>query len=227
MIDYRKMLLDAAEPKYAEFCAKLTPGKENILGVRIPAIRKIVKEILKDDWRPVLESEPEFYEEEMVQGLIIATAPVTTDERISMTDRFIGGIDNWAVCDVFCCSWKCPKEDEDRAFEYFGDLIDSDEEFIMRVSIIARMGMCKDRKKAEMLLKDLATHDHPGYYYKMGSAWAVSTIYVYHPDLAEELLRSGRLEIWTHNKAIQKIRESYRVSNEDKERLRELKRRAP
>lgn len=227
MIDYRRMLDEASEPELAEFSSKLTPGKANIRGVRVPTIREIAKKVVKDDWRQILDSEPGSFEEEMLRGVVIATAPVGVEERIALTEDFMRFIDNWATCDIFCNSWKIGKNERDRAWEYFSGLIDSGEEYRMRVSVIARMSLFKDGDRMAALLEDIATHDNPGYYYRMGAAWAVSMVYVRFPEMVEGLLRSGRMEVWTHNKSIQKIRESRRVPKEKKEELNALRRTAP
>lgn len=227
MIDYRAELEASAEPKYAAFTSKLMPGKGNVLGVRIPRIREIAKSIVKDDWRSFLDEEPGNFEEEILRGLVIATAPMDIGERIRLTDGFLGYIDNWATNDIFCSSWKFRKKDTDVAWEYFSSLMDSDDGFRMRVSTIARMSLFKDEEHSLLLLEDLATHDNDEYYYRMGSAWAVSMIYIRSPEPVLELLRSGRLEVWTHNKSIQKICESRRVTDGDRTVVRALKRRAP
>lgn len=226
-VDFRGMLRDASDPKLAEFNSKLTPGKGNIIGVRVPAIRDIARKVVRDDWRQVLDSEPESFEEEMLRGVVIATAPVTTEERISLTDGFLPYVDNWATCDIFCNSWKIGKGDEDLAWDYFASLMDTGSEYPMRVSLIARMSLFRDGDRMRRLLDDIATHDNPGYYYRMGAAWAVSVVYVSFPEMVEDLLRSGRMEVWTHNKSIQKIKESRRVSAGDKEKLSALRRKAP
>ncbi len=226
-VDYRAMIEAAAEPELAEFNSKLTPGKDGIRGVRIPVIRDIARKIVKDDWTQILDSEPEGFEEEMLRGVVIATAPVTAEERIALTEDFLRYVDNWATCDIFCNSWKFRKGEEDAVWDYFSGLIDSGDEYRMRVSVIARMSLFDDETHCAMLLEDIAAHDNPGYYYRMGAAWAVSMVYVRHPDIVVELLRSGRMEVWTHNKSIQKIRESRRVPKETKEELNALRRRAP
>ncbi len=221
------MLEAISDPEFARFNSKLTPGKDRIRGVRIPEIRRIARIVVRDDWTQILDSEPESFEEEVLRGLVIATAPIDTEKRITLTKDFLCYVDNWATCDVFCNSWKLGKQDADLAWDYFSSLIDSDEEYRMRVSVIARMSLFKkNRGRMARLLEDIATHDHPSYYYRMGAAWAVSVVYVGFPDLTENLIRSGRMETWTHNKSIQKIRESRRVSEEDKERLSELRRTA-
>lgn len=226
-IPYRDMLLASAEPELARFNSMLTPGKGGIVGVRMPRVRGVAKAVVRDDWRQVLANEPEFFEEEMLTGIVLATAPMGTDERIRLIDGFLDRVDNWAVCDALCSSWIVPEGDGDAVWAYLGSLMSSGDEFRMRVSVVARMSLFRDAGHDAMLLEDIAVHDHPGYYYRMGAAWAVSVVYVRHPDLAEALLASGRMEPWTHNKSIQKIRESRRVSAEDKERLRALRRTSP
>jgi 3-methyladenine DNA glycosylase AlkD len=226
MIDYAARIRDLADPDNAAFVSKLTPGKEGILGARVPQIRALAKEVVADDWRAVLDNEPTNFEEEMLFALVIAMAKMPVEERIARTEAFLSRIDNWAVCDTFCSAWKAGKAESDAAWGFFSSLMGSGEEFPMRVSIIARMSLFKDADSTRMLLEDIMSHDNPGYYYRMGAAWAVSVCYVRFPEMTEDALRSGRLCDWTQNKAIQKIRESYRVSAEDKERLKALKRRS-
>lgn len=226
-VDFRGMLREAAEPDLAEFSSKLTPGKQGIMGVRVPVIRNIARQVVKDGWEQILDGEPESFEEEMLRGVVIATAPVAAEERIRLTEDFLGYVDNWATCDIFCNSWKFRKGESDLVWDYFSSLIDSGQEYRMRVSIIARMSLFKDEEHCRILLEDIATHDNPGYYYRMGAAWAVSMVYVDHPGIAEDLIRSGRMEAWTHNKSIQKIRESRRVPKEKKEELGAFRRTAP
>ena len=221
------MLDGAREERYAEFTRKLMPGKENVLGVRIPEIRRIAKLIVKDDWRSYLDDVPVSFEEEVLRGLVIATAKMDIEERIGLTEGFLGYIDNWATCDIFCSSWKFTKAESERAWGYFRGLIDSDDEFRMRVSVVMRMSHFIDDDHVDALLEDIAGHDNPGYYYRMGAAWAVSVCYVKYPEKTMVLLESDRLEVWTHNKSIQKIRESLRVSAEEKELLKGLRRRVP
>ena len=97
----------------------------------------------------------------------------------------------------------------------------------MRVSVVMRMSHFIDDNHVDLLLEDIANHDKPGYYYRMGAAWAVSVCFVKYPGKTRELLESDRLEVWTHNKSIQKIKESLRVPAEVKEELKGLRRRVP
>ncbi len=217
MIDYRAMIRDSAEPEYAEFIRKLVPGKEGIVGVRVPKLRSIAKEILKDDWESYLNDDMTCFEEEFVRGLAIATAPMDTGRRIALTEGYLDVIDNWSTSDTFCSSWKVPKKDRDAVWDYFSDLMDSGKEFRMRVSVIMRIDHFMDEEHIDPLIEDLAAYRNDGFYYKMGAAWAASVCFVYFRERTLELLESRRLEPWVQNKTIQKIRESFRVSDADKE----------
>ncbi len=224
MIDYRRMLKENTEPEYAAFSSKLIPGKEGIIGVRIPVIRNIARSIVKDDWEAFLQDTPENFEEEMLRGLVIATAPMDTDRRIMLTESHLDIIDNWSACDSFCTSWKVPKKDSARIYDYFSALMDSGTEYRMRVSLIMRIDHFLDEDHVEDILDDIVNYCHEGYYYKMGAAWAVSFCYIKFPDITEPYLRDPKMDDWICNKSIQKIRESYRVSDESKEKLKSYRR---
>ena len=223
MIDYRKILKDEAEPDFAAFTSKLNPGKEGIIGVRIPKIRALAKDIIKDDWRTYLKDDPQNFEEEMLKGLVIATAPMDASERIATTEGFLRYVNNWATCDTFCSSWKFKKSESEQVYAYFASLMDSGEEFRMRVSAVFRMDHFLDEQHIDDLLEDLVSYRNEGFYYKMGVAWAVSFCYIKFPERTERILGTGDLDAWVNNKSIQKICESYRVSDEAKARVRKLK----
>ncbi len=218
------MIQENAEPEYAAFSSKLIPGKEGIMGVRIPVLRDIARSIIKDDWEAFLQDTPENFEEEMLRGLVIATAPMDTERRIELTESHLDIIDNWSTCDSFCTSWMVPKKDSARIYDYFSALMDSGTEYRMRVSLIMRMDHFLGGDYVEDILDDIVSYRHEGYYYKMGAAWAVSFCYIKFPEVTEGYLRDPKMDDWICNKSIQKIRESYRVPDESKERLKSLRR---
>ena len=223
LIDYRRELREAAEPEYARFSSKLIPGKEGIMGVRVPKLRDMAKRITKDDWEAFLDEEPECFEEEFLKGLVIATAPMDAERRIGYTEGFLDTIDNWSTCDSFCSSWKFKKKEAEAVHDYFRSLMDSGEEYRMRVSIVMRMFHFIDEEHVDGILEDIRDHRNDGYYYKMGAAWAASFCYIAFPERTEEMLESGKMDDWVFRKSIQKICESYRVPEEDKARLKELR----
>jgi len=223
LIDYRRILEEEAEPNYRDFTSKLIPGKEGIMGVRIPKIRALAKRIIKDDWESFLEEEPGCFEEEFLRGLVIATAPMDTERRLEYTGGFLDRIDNWSTCDSFCSSWKYPKRDSERVHSYFRSLIDSGQEYRMRVSVVFRMSHFIDDQHVDGLLSDIESYRNEGYYYKMGAAWAASFCYIAYPEKTMAVLKAGKMDDWVYRKTIQKICESYRVSDEDKAVLRSMR----
>jgi 3-methyladenine DNA glycosylase AlkD len=192
------------------------------MGVRVPKIRNLAKRIARDDWEAFLRDVPESFEEEMLHGLVIATAPMDAETKISYTEGFLDTIDNWSTCDSFCSAWKFRTEDSGRVYDYFASLMDSGEEYRMRVSLIFRMGHFLDGDHVGDLLDDIVSYRHEGYYYRMGAAWAASFCYVRFPEPTVAALESGRMDDWVRRKSVQKICESYRVSDGEKRALRAM-----
>lgn len=195
-----------------------------IIGVRMPIIRDIAKRICKDDWRSFLQEPAQYYEETMLRALVIANAKMDFDERISLTKEFIPEIDNWAVCDIFCGDWKVKTPDKQKLWEYCLELIDTNDEFRMRVSVVMMLAHFIDEEHIDDMLNLLTTKNHEGYYYKMGAAWTLSFCYIKFPEKTEPMLFVDTLDKDIRNKAIQKISDSFRVEKEAKDRLKARKR---
>ena len=99
----RKELKTLEDPAYREFHSSLIPGADNILGVRIPQLRIMAKGLAKKEgWRTFVEAtDTQYYEETMLQGMIIGLAKMELEERIHYIRLFVPRINNWAVCDIF------------------------------------------------------------------------------------------------------------------------------
>ncbi|MCL2032821.1 MAG: DNA alkylation repair protein [Methanomassiliicoccaceae archaeon] len=221
----REELADNADPKLREYHAKMIPGAGDILGVRMPVIRSISKKICGEDWRSFLDEPAAFYEERMLKALVIAGAKMSFDERLGLTKGFVPEIDNWAVCDLFCMEWKMKKGPEgEKLWNYCLELVDTGDEFKMRVSAVMMLSHFLDDEHIDEVLRLMTTKHHNGYYYKMGAAWTLSYCFMRYPDRTEPLLFSDTLDKEIRNKAVQKISDSFRVSKEDKERLKAKKR---
>ena len=113
----REQLLELTEPKYMKFTSALMPGVENVLGIRLPVLRSIAKEIAAGDWRAYLaEAEDFYFEERMLQGLVIGYARCEPAEKLAHVARFVPKIDNWAVCDCFC--WRLRAAERQPMWEF-------------------------------------------------------------------------------------------------------------
>ena len=133
-------------------------------------------------------------------------------------------IGNWAVCDSCVNNYKVMKKDPDYWFDYLKTYKDSNDEFKLRFMIVAMMSHFVDEAHIDEILEICDTVRHDGYYTKMGVAWTLQVCYVKFPEKTRLLLENNHMDDFTHNKEIQKMRESYRVSKEEKEELTRLKR---
>lgn len=233
MIAEIKMCLEQiAEEDYKKFNENLLPGTEHVLGVRMPKLRTLAKEVAKEDFRTYLDEAHEkisadqssYHEEIMLEGLVIAYAKMELEERFFYLDRFVPKIHNWAVCD--CCSntYKFMEKYQEESFAYIDKYLHSQREYELRFGIVSLLDHFMNDTYIDQVLAICECTRHEGYYVKMAVAWTLSICYVKYPAKTRMLLEKNTMDDFTHNKTIQKIRESYRVSKEEKEELKNLKR---
>ena len=99
----KENLLRLAGEGNKKFTESLHPGIENVLGVRVPALRQLAAQIAKDDWQAYLQSADTFYmEERMLQGMVIGCLKIKdVEEYLSLVSGFVSLINSWSVCDTF------------------------------------------------------------------------------------------------------------------------------
>ena len=217
----RRELESLADPAYKAFNESLLPGVETAYGIRLPQMRQVAKTLLRQDPVGFLEHfQPNCYEETQLRGLVIGGMKLPWEEKRPLVEDFLPRIDNWAVCDTFCGSLK-PRSPQDvpLMWEFLKPLYASDEEYKARFAAVMQLSHFVDAAHLEEGLGLLGQVRHPGYYAKMAVAWALSVWFVKFPQETESLLAQRAFEPWVQNKAIQKVRESRRVSKEDKDRL--------
>ncbi len=223
----RKELQALADSKYRKFHSALVPGTENILGVRIPQLRILAKEIAKrEDWRIFVEAtDTRYYEETMLQGMIIGLAKMELEERMKYVMMFIPRIDNWAVCDIFCSELKTAvKKGKETIWQFIQPYLTSPQEFEIRFGIVMLFHYI-DEKHIDALLAYADSFNHNAYYARMAMAWMLSFCFIKFPEKTMEYLKQSKLDNWTYNKSLQKTIESLRVDKEMKDVLRSMKRR--
>lgn len=130
----REILQDLADSSYREFHLRTCPQAQHALGVRIPEQRKLTKQIIKSGayWQFLDGFTPYYYEEVMITGLIIATAPMGLTERFNYIVWFLSLIDNWAICDTFCNSFRISSDDLVKYWDFLLQFKDSREEYTLR-----------------------------------------------------------------------------------------------
>lgn len=225
--EIRNKLLELADEKYKEFHGGLCPGVNNIIGVRVPVLRNYAKELIKqysleELWNQIDE---EYYEEIMLKGMIIGLSKKENiDVVFNYIKQFVPKINNWAVCDIFCAGLKITKKYKEEMWNFIQTYIRSEKEFEIRFAIVMILDYYieEDYLKKDFKIFDSITSKD--YYVQMAIAWAVSICLIKFYDETVEYLKKCKLDKFTFNKSLQKAIESYRISDEQKQILRNMKR---
>ena len=221
----RERIFALVDEEYRQFHSKLVPGTDNILGVRLPRLRELAKEIAKGNWRDYLLTAPSDYNEEiLLQGLVIGYAKTDIEEILCYAAAFIPKISNWGVCDSFCNSLKITKKHRAQVWEFLQPYLLSQKEFELRFGIVMLLSFYIEDQYIDQVLLHLDSAKHDGYYVKMAVAWAISLCFIRYPKKTMVYLKENTLDDFTYNKALQKITESFRVDKETKNLVRSLKR---
>lgn len=220
-------LYEMQDLKYKEFDSSLCPNVDNIIGVQVPKLRAIAKELVKENKKEYLELENiEYYEEKVIQGLMIGMSNLTIEDTKKYLEKFIPKIDSWAVCDAVCSSLKIAKKCQKEIWDFLSKYIKSDKEFEIRFAVVMYLDYFLNGEYIDRVIKNISKVKSDKYYVQMSIAWLLAESYVKQKEKTIEYLKNNELDNFTHNKAIQKIIESYRVSEQEKEFARTLKRKA-
>ena len=220
----RDRLFELQDREYSLFQAKLMPTvpPETIIGVRVPVLRKLAKEIIKENsFTDFLNHLPhEYYDENMLHALIISEFK-NYDECIEAVDRFLPFVDNWAVCDIM--SPKVFKKNKDKVMEKIREWSSSGLTYTCRFGLEMLMShFLDDDFRAEYLEIPVGVKADE-YYVMMMVAWFYATALTKQWDASLPYITNHRLDPKTHNKAIQKARESRCITPEQKDFLKTLK----
>lgn len=229
----QQQLLELKDDSYKEFHAKLIPTveKAKIIGVRTPVLRKYAKELLKqaktdekvkEEVAQFMEQLPYmYYEENNLHGLLIEGIK-EYEECVQKLDRFLPYVDNWATCDLL--SMKLFKKYPQPVLEKVKQWMASKHIYTVRFGIGTLMRYYLEEQFKPEYLQWVAAVDSEEYYVKMMVAWYFATALAKQYEVTLPYLEKGLLPTWNHNKTIQKAVESYRITPEQKQYLRTLKR---
>lgn len=225
MIEFiRNSLFDMQDTAYRDFHSRLVPTleKESIIGVRTPHLRKFTKELMRsvciDEF--LCDLPHKYYEENNVHGFIIQYSE-SFDRCIELLDKFLPYIDNWATCDMLRPG--CFKNNTGLLYPYVLKWLNDDKVYTVRFAIGCLNSYYLDecfRKEHLQLVTDIMSDE---YYVNMMRAWYFATALTKQYDDTLPFIEKRVLDRWTHNKAIQKAVESYRIHPQIKEYLRTLK----
>lgn len=223
---FKKRLLSLADPQYQQFSAKLLPGLSTpLLGVRLPHLRRLAKELARKHGAQALSLlTDETFEELMLQGMVIGELKEGPESVFPLVKQFVPKINCWSVCDSFCTTLKIaprfPQETWALLVPYFKDT----REYYFRFAAVTALVHFAKGPYAKELFALLNNCPSNGFYAKMAVAWAISVLCVHNPPETLAFLKQDALDDFTHNKAIQKIGESFRVPADIKTAAKALKR---
>lgn len=220
--NWREQIRVYADEDYRAFSSRLLPGVKNIIGVRLPVLRRIAKQIAGGDWRTALTKEDQTFEEQMLRGMVIAGADMSLDERLELTRGFVPFIGNWSVCDSFCASFRLKQGQKEQIRRLVLPYLVAEAEFSVRFGAVMLLCHFSSKEEAAQTLHWLSRATHIGYYAQMGVAWAIATCYTANPAEGERFLKSAKLPEEILKKSIRKVIESRAVSNADKEKARAI-----
>lgn len=227
--EVRAEIAALAEPAYRDFSQKLLPGCGGIQGVRLPALRRLARELARTGgWRDYLaeyfaEDGPgRWFEEDMLAGMCIGAAKLPAEEAVSLARRFRPRIGNWSVCDSFCTGFRAVSREREAFWPFVTECLETGEEYGVRLGAVLLLAHYRMPEWADRAVALLAEISHPGYYARMAAAWALSMFYLDFPEKVLPLLEGGALRPEVRRMTIRKICESRRPSPEEKARLRAL-----
>lgn len=217
-----QQLFSMQDVSYADFQAKLTPGvpRECFIGVRVPQLRCLTKQI-KNEAQPFLNNLPHlYYDENLLHGILISQMQ-DFDLCMDALENFLPYVDNWAVCDTM--SPKVLGKNREVLLEKIRQWCASSHTYTCRFGILCLMRHFLDDDFCPEYLDIPAAISSEEYYVNMMIAWFYATALAKQWDATIPYLEQGRLPSWIHRKTIQKARESYRITPEQKAYLQSLK----
>ena len=210
--------------QYQAFHSRLMPTAppETVIGVRVPALRRLARQLEGTREAEVfLHSLPHTYYEENNLHAFLLEFIRDYPAALAATEEFLPYIDNWATCDGFCP--KVFAKHKAELLEPVQRWLTSDQPYTVRYGIEMLMRYYLDEDFRPEYLALVAGVRSEEYYVNMMRAWYFATALAKQPEQTMPWLTEKRLDVWTHNKTIQKAVESYRISPEQKQVLRAMR----
>ena len=221
----KKKLMALSDNNYKEFSEKIISNTANILGVRMPVLKKYAKELLTEHKIEELiqNIDSEYHEEILLKGIVIGSEkdPEKTKQYIK---DYVPLINNWATCDSFCSNLKIIKKNKNDFWNFIQSYLKSDKTYEIRFGVVILLNYYIEKERLEEIFEILKNIKSERYYVQMAVAWALSVCLVKYYDETYEFLKNNKLNNFVFFKTISKANDSYRLTKEQKEKLKELRR---
>ena len=220
----RKELESIQNDQLKQFNKKIINTKYNVLGVKTEVLKKIAKDNVIN-YKDYFKENHIYYEEYMIHGFMLGYLKLTLEELIPYINDYIELIDNWAMVDSIVSNLKIFNKYEREVFELAKSYLKSDKEFKVRFGYCIFLSYYINKSKEEYIdeILTLCNKNHDLYYIQMMVAWLLSFSYIKFKEKTFSFLLYSNLDNFTFNKTISKICDSYRVTKEEKEKLKKLR----
>ena len=227
-MEIEKDLLELADEKYKNFHKKiLNDDKANVIGVRLPELRNMAKRLKKENTLEYLLNNinENYYEELMLKAILIGEyRKLNWDELEKYIRYFVPKITNWALCDTFCSGLKICKQFKKEMWKLINEYLKSTKEFEVRFALVMILNYFIEDEYIDEIYKIINNVRLTEYYVKMANAWLISYCAIKYYDRTYDFLKKEcKIDNWTYNKGIQKSIESFRLTKEQKENLKLLR----
>ena len=227
----REELLRLKDEEYAKFNRKLCPDTlKEIIGILIPNLKSFAKKFVKENdgktyLDEALKGKDKYFEEVLFQGLVIGYTKMKLEEKIEYIKLFIPKIDSWAITDTVIPTFKFKEKELVQVWKFILPYTKSEKEFEVRFAVIVMLDYFIVPQYVGKVIKTLDGIKNDAYYAEMAIAWTLAEIGIkFNDKLMTYLKGDNHLDKFTYNKTLQKMIESYRISEEQKAELRSMKR---
>ncbi len=222
--DFQTKLASLADDEYREFSMKGIPTDRPFIGVRIPDVKRLVKEIPAEDIDDFISVEPIALEEVLARSFLIAR--LSYDEMLKVFDSQIAFLDNWCTVDTFIASLRKTIKGHEPDFleQKVESLLNHKDAFAVRAGLVSLLDFYVKEDYLHLIFDRIETlKDRDEYYIKMAIAWLLAECFIKFPDETFSFMKASRLPKWTFNKTISKVSDSYRVDEDAKKMLKLLR----
>lgn len=223
MIDeIKNELIKNFDENYKNFSSKLTPNTNNIIGIRLPILRKMAKKIAKNNYQEFIsKNDHEYMELTMLEGMVIGEINLDFNKKLNYIKNFIPKINNWLVCDSFCSGLKIIKNNKEKTKNFIDKYFNSNEEFELRFAFVITLNYFID--DIDYIFAKILKFKNEKYYAKMAVAWLLSYCFIYHFEKTEKFILNNKIHKWVLQKGITKGIESLKLNSSQKDRLKNLR----
>ena len=221
---FRAEFLNLCDEKYQEFSKKIAIGKLEPVGIRVPKLKELAKNLAKSNWQDFFETEENWCSEIIIlKGLVLGYAKLDIGQFLNYLHQFFEMVESWTETDICAASFKIIKKNQQRVFDEILPYLYCKKEYKVRLAIIILLDYFLTDDWIDKVFRLLPQIEQGEYYVDMAIAWTLSVCFVKYREKTLDILKKKVFSKFVQNKAVQKCRESFRVSEEDKQLLQKYK----